>query len=46
MENKEEDRKGEEEKKVSPVDETEDGKVETGKKLQESGTKSRIQAGI
>ena len=45
VENKEEDRKGEEEKKVSPVDETEDGKVETGKRLQESDTKSRIQAG-
>ena len=46
VENKEEERKGEEEKKVSPVDETKDGKVETGKKLQESDTKSRIQAGI
>ena len=31
---------------MSPVDETEDGEVETGKKLQESDTKSRIQAGI
>ena len=39
-------RRGKEEKKVSPVDETEDGKVETGKKLQESDTKSRIRAGI
>ena len=46
VENKEEDRKGEDEKKVSLVDETEDGKVETGKKLQESETKSRIQADI
>ena len=46
VENKEEDRKGEEEKKVLPVDETEDGKVETGKKLPESETKSRIQADI
>ena len=46
VQNKEEDRKAEEEKKVSPVDETEDGKVETGKKLQESDTKSRIRAGI
>ena len=45
VENKQEQRK-EEKKKMPPLDESKDGKVETGKKLQESDTKSRIQAGI
>ena len=32
-------------REVPPMDKNKDGKVETGKKLQESDTKSRIQAG-
>ena len=45
VEDKQEVGKGDGEKEVSPVDENKDGKVETGKKLQESDTKARIQAG-
>ncbi|CAB3996192.1 Hypothetical predicted protein [Paramuricea clavata] len=44
VEDKQEVGKGE--KEVLPVDENKDEKVETGKKLQESDTKARIQAGF
>lgn len=45
VENKQEEKGGGGKAEVSSVGENKGGKVETGKKLQESDTKSRIQAG-